>query len=629
MTFVRNVFAIGVLALIAIVLFVAYLQGCFTLAGSEQGAGSPVPPRGNVSDAGYVQPSSSAAVSYVTYRNDEYGFQLDVPSHWKGDVQGSSIVFGGPQGNDEYYTTVTVQLIKCAAEGGKYSTLEEVHTALKGQFAGGSDVKSRNDYGVLGLIPSAPQGDFRTLPNSWFSVEYTRSGETFGQDVRIVQSGCLFFVLMYTSPQNLYNLSDEHWVNALQTLRIGMRPVADGAGQTGQAGTQAVPRETGTALPATGASATAEPGGAGPAQPAAAPALPEYREVYRLSSAAVTLVTDGFAADASNVYVLVEDPSDRTTAVVAIPISGGSAKTLYTVGGSPSELVSHGEYLIFLDYVGQSRVGWLVWPKKGGNPTILQFGSFNEDPTSGWPVVPPAGNGIFGYRNRTDIKLQPDGSQICEAREEEIRSIDPDGGPPRTIADLKPLMRDFECQNLTVGLTGDDQNLYFTTPRGLYWVPLAGGAPQVLWKVTTPYIPSDGTIPLMDVAVDGTTVYWEHNNTVYSMPKAGGTAKSLYKLALVKLDVPEPVLDSGTGQVVRWITERQEEMDGLFAHWTGLYYMDGDDLMKLSLEGGEPVVVIDGSPWGFAISGDTLYTNTAVDGATGLVEVVVAVDLRK
>ena len=60
-------------------------------------------------------------VKYVAYRNTQFKVATEVPGHWqsegKNSPTSSSLVFSGPKGTDEYYTTINFQVVQRRAQG--------------------------------------------------------------------------------------------------------------------------------------------------------------------------------------------------------------------------------------------------------------------------------------------------------------------------------------------------------------------------------------------------------------------------------------------------------------------------------------------------------------------------------
>ena len=137
-----------------------------------------------------------AAQKYV---NSTYGFSTEFPDGWVSQSQktktGSALVFSGPQGTDEYFTTINLQVVIRQPT----DTLEGRANGLEQQFA------TAQDYARISREPFTLAGQ----PAIRLVVTYRQTGvkEAFKQEQVIAERGAYFYTIAYTAPVGLYERS--------------------------------------------------------------------------------------------------------------------------------------------------------------------------------------------------------------------------------------------------------------------------------------------------------------------------------------------------------------------------------------------------------------------------------------
>jgi len=147
------------------------------------------------------------------------GYEIRYPSGWGVDKPDRvTVLFAGPRGTDDYYTTVTVQNVASAKYGGTHQNVGSLVSDLKRQF-------TKNDPGTQFFnektFPFASEGG--TPVNAiTFGVTYTLQGDKFQQWAVIIPraSDQVYHVFFYTSPARLYERNIKTAYDMLQTLRL-------------------------------------------------------------------------------------------------------------------------------------------------------------------------------------------------------------------------------------------------------------------------------------------------------------------------------------------------------------------------------------------------------------------------
>lgn len=147
------------------------------------------------------------------------GYQIRYPSGWVIDRPDKhTVLFAGPKGTDDYYTTVTVQNILSAKVGGIHQNVGSLVADLKEQFRKGDP--NTQFFGEKTFAFMSEEG---TPVNAiTFSITYVLEGEKFQQWAVVIPraSDLMYHVLFYTSPVRLYERNAKTAYDMLQTLRL-------------------------------------------------------------------------------------------------------------------------------------------------------------------------------------------------------------------------------------------------------------------------------------------------------------------------------------------------------------------------------------------------------------------------
>ncbi len=147
------------------------------------------------------------------------GYQVRYPSGWVIDRPDKvTVLFAGPKGTDDYYTTVTVQNVASAKYGGTHQNVGSLVSDLKEQFR-----KSDPNTRFFSEKTFAFTSEDATPVNAiTFSVTYALQGEKFQQWAVIIPraSDLVYHVFFYTSPVKLYERNARTAYDMLQTLRL-------------------------------------------------------------------------------------------------------------------------------------------------------------------------------------------------------------------------------------------------------------------------------------------------------------------------------------------------------------------------------------------------------------------------
>ncbi len=132
------------------------------------------------------------------------GYTIRFPADWIYDTPSSyQVVFSGKKETPAYYSTVSIQNILSAKQGGRYKDASEVADGTIGQLnQEASAVKISDEKAFIYTTK-----DGKKLRGLELKAEYARQDKKFRQWVVIVPrpSGETFHVWSYTSPEDLYN----------------------------------------------------------------------------------------------------------------------------------------------------------------------------------------------------------------------------------------------------------------------------------------------------------------------------------------------------------------------------------------------------------------------------------------
>jgi len=131
------------------------------------------------------------------YVNNEFKFSTKFPGNWQSEAKktktgGIALIFSGPQGTDEYYTTINLQVVHRQPK----ETLQAQAQGFAKQLA------TAPKYKILSLV----EGDLSGQKAVRVVAIYQLPGgeEMFKQDQLIVERGKYFYWIGYTAPENLF-----------------------------------------------------------------------------------------------------------------------------------------------------------------------------------------------------------------------------------------------------------------------------------------------------------------------------------------------------------------------------------------------------------------------------------------
>jgi len=131
------------------------------------------------------------------YVNNEFKFSTNFPGNWLSEAKktktgGIALVFSGPQGTDEYYTTINLQVVHRQPK----ETLQSQAQGFAKQLA------TAPKYKIFSVV----EGDLSGQKAVRMVAVYQLPGgeEMFKQDQLIVERGNYFYWIGYTAPENLF-----------------------------------------------------------------------------------------------------------------------------------------------------------------------------------------------------------------------------------------------------------------------------------------------------------------------------------------------------------------------------------------------------------------------------------------
>ena len=147
------------------------------------------------------------------------GYEMRYPAGWGLEKPDRvTVLFAGPKGTDDYYTTVTVQNVASAKYGGTHQNVGSLVADLKRQFAQ-SDPKAKIFNEKTFPFTSEEGTPVNAIT---FGVTYALQGQKMQQWAVIIPraSDQVYHVFFYTSPARLYDRNIKTAYDMLQTLRL-------------------------------------------------------------------------------------------------------------------------------------------------------------------------------------------------------------------------------------------------------------------------------------------------------------------------------------------------------------------------------------------------------------------------
>lgn len=154
-------------------------------------------------EAGEGKPPALAG----SYDGSALGYMVRFPAEWVYETPSANqVIFSGRQDSPAYYTTISIQNLLSAKQGGRYKDVSEVADGVIGQLnQEASGVKVRDEKPFTYTMKSGGQ-----LKGVEFKVDYARTDKKFRQWVIILPrpTGEAFHLWSYTAPDDLYDTYD-------------------------------------------------------------------------------------------------------------------------------------------------------------------------------------------------------------------------------------------------------------------------------------------------------------------------------------------------------------------------------------------------------------------------------------
>lgn len=211
------IIVIGALIALALIGFVV-LVAIELVSPGEEAAEEPVEELVEESVVEVVEPTTEEGSATTTndrnaFAEPGYGYTISYPQHWIYEKDDSnSVIFSGPEGSDEYYTTVTVQTLFSTEVGGNYNSLDGLYEELYNQFDemnGIFDLYEEDTHTYKGI----------SYPMIMFDTVYRMDGEDFWQYVILFERDeYAYHAVYYTAPLELIELSTDIFAEMLETF---------------------------------------------------------------------------------------------------------------------------------------------------------------------------------------------------------------------------------------------------------------------------------------------------------------------------------------------------------------------------------------------------------------------------
>lgn len=160
------------------------------------------------------EPAESVSDNNI-FSEPGYGYSVKYPEGWIYELgENNSVIFSGPEGTDEFYTTVTFQTLFSKELGGNYDSLNELYLEMYNQF--------EQADGVFDFYEeNAHFYNETTYPTISFDVVYSMGGETFWQYVILIERDQnAYHSVSYTSPLEHIELSVDKFIEMFESLKF-------------------------------------------------------------------------------------------------------------------------------------------------------------------------------------------------------------------------------------------------------------------------------------------------------------------------------------------------------------------------------------------------------------------------
>ncbi|MCB2225840.1 MAG: DUF1795 domain-containing protein [Desulfarculaceae bacterium] len=151
-------------------------------------------------------PAVANAAAYKVLNLPSLGCSLELPAAWVGHKKGKALVYSGAKGTDEYRTTISLQVVNQRA----YPSLQAVAADYIKQW------KSGGRFQLLTQQSGTVGGRQSVL----LAARYTYQGRTFHQEQIIISRPPYYYLLGYTSPEEIRSLGKPHILHAVKTFRF-------------------------------------------------------------------------------------------------------------------------------------------------------------------------------------------------------------------------------------------------------------------------------------------------------------------------------------------------------------------------------------------------------------------------
>lgn len=216
--------------IIVLVLVFLVFAGCVQPLEPKEETGTtplePLLPDDGKPDENAQAPAPSPPINIVTteitydlYGSTDYDFELEVPSNWESEKEEAYIKFYGPEGSDEYASSIIVQYLPAQAAGGSYESLQELLQAYKESYEADENTEIVTAFDVQQPLSGAPEGSLEASENARLYREYWWEGRLVVSDIYLLKHGNSFYLLEYLVFEDSYAVSEQYWKHALETFK--------------------------------------------------------------------------------------------------------------------------------------------------------------------------------------------------------------------------------------------------------------------------------------------------------------------------------------------------------------------------------------------------------------------------